>query len=95
MSYAHKNGDQRNCGATTIVSGQSFVTIGGQLWAVENDQNTHGAGGLIATKTFIKIGGKSVIVDGDPANPDNLCPIAGGNHCNPRAVSTSGFVEVS
>ncbi len=95
MSYAHKHGDQRSCGATTIVTGQSFVKIGGQLWAVENDQNTHGQGGLIASKTFIKIGGKSVIVNNDSANQDSLCPIAGGEHCNPKAVSPSGFVEVS
>jgi hypothetical protein len=24
-----------------------------------------------------------------------LCPTAGGEHCNPKAVSTSGFVEVN
>lgn len=95
MVYAHKHGDQRKCGATTVVSGQSFVTIGGQLWAVENDQNTHGAGGLIASKTYITIGGKKIIVHDDSANPDNLCPSAGGDHCNPKAVSLSGFVEVN
>ena len=78
-----------------MVSGQSFVTIGGQLWAVENDQNTHGHGELIASKTFIKIGGKSIIINNDSAQQDNLCPTAGGEHCNPKAVSTSGFVEVN
>lgn len=95
MAYAHKHGDQRSCGATTVVSGQSFVTIGGQLWAVENDQNTHGHGELIASKTFIKIGGKSIIINNDSAQQDNLCPTAGGEHCNPKAVSPSGFVEVN
>jgi hypothetical protein len=95
MSNAHLNGDQRSCGATTIVSGQSFVKVGGKLWAVENDLNTHGGGGLIASKTYVKIGGKSVIIDNDSANQDNLCPTLGGEHCNPKAVSPSGFVKVN
>lgn len=90
---AHRNGDQRSCGATTIAS-QSFVTIGGQAWAVEGDKNTHGEGGLIATKSYIKIGGKSVIVVNDPANQDNLCPSLGGEHCNPKASSGSSFLDV-
>lgn len=91
---AHRHGDLRTCGATTVVTGQSFVKVGGQLWAVEGDQNTHGAGGLIATKSFIKINGKSVIVQNDPANQDNLCPSAGGEHCNPKAQDGS-LIEVS
>jgi uncharacterized Zn-binding protein involved in type VI secretion len=88
MSYAHKQNDQRNCGATTIVTGQNFVTIDGKLWAVEGDQDSHGGGALIATKTFVKINNKKVIVDGDNASPDNA------RHTNPKAVSPSGFVEV-
>lgn len=95
MSYVHRHGDQRSCGATTVVSGQNFVTVDGKLWAVENDQNTHGAGGLIASKTYIKIGGKSVIVQDDNANQDNLCPSAGGEHCNPRATGYSNLINVS
>lgn len=91
---AHRHGDQRSCGATTVVSGQSFVTVDGQLWAVENDQNTHGGGGLIASKTYIKIGGKSVIVVNDSANQDNLCPSLGGEHCNPKASSGSNLINV-
>lgn len=90
---AHRNGDQRSCGATTIAS-QSFVKIDGQAWAVEGDQNTHGAGGLIASKTYIKIGGKSVIVVSDSANQDNLCPSLGGEHCNPKASSGSSIIDV-
>jgi uncharacterized Zn-binding protein involved in type VI secretion len=95
MAYAHRQDDQRSCGATTIVSGQSFVTVDGKLWAVENDQNTHGGGGLIASKTYVKINGKSVIVQNDSANPDNLCPVAGGDHCNPKATGFSSLVDVS
>jgi hypothetical protein len=90
---AHRHGDQRSCGATTIAT-QSFVTIDGKAWAVEGDQNTHGAGGLIASKTYLKIGGKSVIVVTDNANQDNLCPSLGGEHCNPKASSGSSLVDV-
>lgn len=88
MPYAHKNGDSRNCGATTIVQGQSFVFIDGKLWAVEGDPDTHGGGGLIASQHYIMINGKYVIVDGDSASPDSQ------RHSNPKAVSPSGFVEV-
>lgn len=95
MAYAHRNNDQRSCGATTTVTGQTFVTIDGQLWAVENDENTHGGGGLIASKTYVKINGKSVIVQNDSANQDNLCPSAGGEHCNPKATGFSSLVNVS
>lgn len=95
MAEAHVNNQQRSCGATTIVSGQSFVKVDGQLWAVENDQDSHGQGGLIASKTFVKIGGKAVIVKGDSANPDSLCPSAGGEHCNPKAQEGKSFVKVS
>jgi hypothetical protein len=94
MSQAHRHSDQRSCGATTVVSGQNFVTIEGKLWAVENDQNTHGAGGLIASKSYITIAGKKIIVVNDSANQDNLCPTAGGEHCNPKASSGSSLVEV-
>ena len=86
MTQAHRQDDQRSCGATTVVTGQSFVKIGGK--------NTHSEGGLIATKSFIKIGGKSVIVVGDNANQDGLCPSAGGEHCNPKAATGSSFVTV-
>lgn len=95
MAYAHRQNDQRSCGATTIVTGQTFVTVDGKLWAVENDQNTHGNGGLIASKTYVKINGKSVIVQNDNANPDNLCPIPGGEHCNPKATGFSSLIDVS
>lgn len=94
MVQAHRHGDQRSCGATTIVSGQNFVTIDGQLWAVENDENTHGGGGLIASKSYITIGGKKIIIVNDSANQDNLCPTAGGEHCNPKASSGSSLVDV-
>lgn len=91
---AHLNGQQRECGATTIAT-QTFVKIGGQAWAVEGDQNTHGGGALIASKSFIKIGGKAVIVKGDSASPDSQCYSVGGSHCNPKAAEGSSFVKVT
>lgn len=93
MAGAHLQGQQRSCGATTVTT-QSFVTIDGKAWAVENDTNTHGGGQLIASKSFVKIGGKSVIVQGDNAQQDNLCPSQGGAHCNPTAAEGSSFVTV-
>jgi len=89
MPNAHKEQDLRNCGATTISQGQSFVTISDKKWAVENDPDSHGGGGLIASKSYVTINGKKVIVDGDNANPDNA------RHMNPKAVSPTGFVEVN
>lgn len=71
---AHLDGQSRECGATTIVSGQNFVYIDGKLWAVEGDKNSHEEGGLIATTgNSIYINGKLVIVHGpDPAEIDLL-----------------------
>lgn len=71
---AHRDDDPRKCGATTIVTGQTFVFVNGKLWAVEGDENSHGEGGLIAqTGSTVLINGKKVIVHGpDPAEIDNL-----------------------
>jgi uncharacterized Zn-binding protein involved in type VI secretion len=93
MPAAHRHGDLRSCGATTVATGQTTVKIGGQLWAVQNDQNNHGNGGLIASGTTVKIGGKAVIAVGDTANPDTLCFTIGGPHCNPSATSGAGTVS--
>lgn len=90
---AHRNNDDRSCGAKTIAS-QTFVKIDGEAWAVEGDVNTHGQGGLIASRSFIKINGKSIIVVSDSADPDNLCYSIGGEHCNPKAASGSSLVDV-
>jgi len=94
MAAVHRNNDLRTCGATTIAT-QTFVTIGGQAIAVENDQNSHGGGGLIAgSGSFIKINNKSIIVVGDTASPDNLCPVLGGAHCAPAAATGASFVTI-
>lgn len=81
---AHRNGDLRDCGATTVVEGQSTVFCDGQLWAVLNDPNDHGEGRLINSGTTVFINGKPVIVHApDMATPDNLCapapPEGGGS----------------
>ena len=70
----HRHGDSRDCGAKTVVVGQSTVFVNGRLWAVLNDPNTHGNGELINTGTTVFIEGKPVIVvSPDPAKPDRLC----------------------
>ena len=72
---AHRDGDLRACGATTIVEGQSSVYVNGKLWAVDNDPNSHGAGNLDANDT------ETVFIEGKPVvthtpdqgkNQDNL-----------------------
>jgi len=95
MAYCHRNSDSRNCGAGTVVTGQDFVKVEGQLWAVNGDPNDHGSGGLIASCDYISIAGKRIIVVGNSANPDNLCPVPGGNHCNPMSVGFSSLVNVN
>jgi len=93
MGYSHRQTDTRVCGATTIVSGQDFVTIDGQLWAVDGDPNTDGGGGLIHSQSFVTIGGIPIILAGDSANPDDLCPVP--PHCGPSAVGFDDLVEVT
>jgi len=95
MAYSHRHNDSRACGALTVVSGQDFVTIEGQLWAVDGNPNSHGGGALSASKTYVTIGGKPIIVAGDSAAPDALCPTAGGPHCAPSAVGFSNLVDVA
>ena len=75
MPAAHRDGDSRNCGATTTVQNQGSVNVNGKLWAVKDSTDSHGAGGLInTTGSTVFIEGKPVIVHGpDHANPDNLC----------------------
>ena len=92
---AHRHGDLRVCGATTVVVLQDFCKVDGRLWAVEGDPNSHGDGQLIHTQSFVKISGILVIINApDPAAPDDLCPILDTNHCLPETAegSDSTFV---
>ena len=70
---AHRNGDDRQCGAVTTVQGQSTVFVNGRLWAVDNDPNSHINGRLQAGHgRTVTINGKGVIVHApDPAGSDN------------------------
>lgn len=89
MPAAHRHGDLRVCGATTVVA-QQFCKVNGKLWAVDGDVNTHGDGQLIHTQSFVKIGGIPVIIHSpDPAQPDDLCPILNTNHCLPATAEGS------
>lgn len=45
---AHRQGDKRQCGANTIVVGQSTVFINNYLASVDGDPNSHRMGNLIA-----------------------------------------------
>jgi hypothetical protein len=93
MPEAHRDTDSRICGAKTVVSGQSTVTVNGLLWAVEGDEDSHGGGNLIATGSTVTIEGKLVIVNSpDPAAADLLCPID-PIHCNPKTSEGSGNVS--
>jgi formamidopyrimidine-DNA glycosylase len=62
MPPAHRNGDKRRCGASTIVEGQGNVYVNGQLWAVKDDPNSHKEGRLINSGTTVFINQKNVIV---------------------------------
>lgn len=87
MPEAHRNNDNRNCGAKTVVQGQSTVYVNGKLWAVKGDPNTHGNGRLINTGTTVFVEGINVIVHTpDNANPDNA------DHNNPKTAEGSDDV---
>lgn len=95
MPRAHRHGDSRVCGATTIVQNQATVTIDGQLWATQGDENSHGGGGLINSISSVTIAGIPIIVlEPDDANQDNLCPVIGEPHCNPKTSSACASVTV-
>lgn len=93
MPAIHRQDDLRDCGATTIVTGQSTVYVENKLIAVEGDMNSHGGGALIPGRSDVKIGNIPIIVVGNSASADSLCPTAGGPHCAPKASSGSGSVS--
>jgi hypothetical protein len=94
MPKAHRHGDLRICGATTTVQNQSTVKVNGKLWAVEGSTNSHGSGGLIPSGSTIKIEGILIIVhEPDNSQQDDLCPIVGEPHCNPKTAQGSPDVS--
>ena len=90
----HRDTDSRACGATTVVSGQGTVFANGLLVSVDQDPNSHGAGNLKAACNKVYINGKLVVIVGNSAAPDKLCPPLGGDHCAPASSSGSGDVFV-
>ena len=74
MPQAHRNGDSRFCGASTIVTGQSTVFVNGILFAVQGDKDTHcymGALSAVYGATNIFCEGKNAICAvGDTAADD-------------------------
>jgi len=74
MPRAHRNADNRFCGAITSVTGQSTVFVNNRLWAVVGDKDDHcGEGDLIAVygPPSVEIEGKfAICAVGDSAAPD-------------------------
>ena len=95
MPICHLNGESRACGAVTVVVGQNFVHIDGNLWAVKGDPDSHGDGGLINSQNFVTINGSPVILQGDNAQADDLCIPIGGAHCSPVATGGCPLVTVN
>jgi hypothetical protein len=75
MTQAHRDTDNRFCGALTIVSHQDNVFVNKLLWSVEGDLDTHCNEGALIPITAPKnvyIWGINVIVAvGDTAEPDH------------------------
>lgn len=99
MPGAHRDTDSRFCGAETIVTGQSTVSVNGLLWAVDGDKDTHcNMGALIpvygALNVYIE--GKLVICAvGDSAAPDLpgcIPPEHPTGETNPEGHSSDVFV---
>jgi len=95
MPISHLNGESRACGATTVVVGQNFVKVDGNLWAVAGDPDTDGEGALINSQSFVTINGIPVILQGDNAAADSLCIPVGGAHCDPYATGGDPLVTVN
>ena len=94
MPSAHRDTDPRTCGAITTVTGQSSVFVDDLLWAVIGDPNNHTGGALSPSGSTVFVEDKLVIINApDSAAPDDLCPIPGGNHCNPQTAGGSGTVS--
>jgi len=70
------------------------VFVNNQPISVNGDPNTHGGGNLNASNNKVKVGGILVVLNGNGAEPDSLCPLPGGAHCGPSATSGSPDVEI-
>lgn len=86
--FIHRSRDSRSCGASTITK-TSKTRVNGRFVSTDGDPNTHGGGALKSSIGRVRAEGIVVVVQGDNASPDSLCPIPGGPHCNPKASSAS------
>ena len=93
-AFVDRQGDSRSCGASTVTK-IANVRVNNRAISTDGDTNTHGGGGLKASETVgsVRAGGIPIILNGDSANPDALCPIPGGAHCAPNATSASPNVR--
>jgi uncharacterized Zn-binding protein involved in type VI secretion len=94
LPQVHRNGDSRSCGASTTASNNSNVFVNNQPISVNGDPNTHGGGELSASCNKVYVGEILVVLNGNSAAPDSLCPLPGGAHCGPSATSGSPDVEI-
>ena len=92
MPQVHRNGDSRKCGASTNAIAHKNVFVNSQPISVDGDPNNHGDGALKAQCRNVFVGGKLVVLNGNPADPDNYCPIP--PHCGPDATSGSPDVYI-
>ena len=93
-AYVHRQGDSRSCGASTVTR-IANVRVNGRPISVDGVTNTHGGGSLKASETVGKVraGSIPIILNGDNASADALCPPLGGAHCAPNASSASPNVR--
>lgn len=92
MPQVHRNGDSRSCGASTEAVAHCNVFVNGQPISVDRDPNSHGSGELNAQCKNVYVGGKLVVLNGNSASADDLCPLPG--HCGPDATSGSPDVHI-
>jgi hypothetical protein len=91
----HREGDLRQCGATTVVEGQSTVFANNMLVSVKDDPDSHGTGELLADNNdgTVFIGGKEVVLKDSNAKPDNVWKrkqkSSRRKHKNPYAATAS------
>lgn len=91
MPRAHRHGDLRFCGSTTVVSGQTSVYVNGVLVAVEGDMSTHDEGALISVAGTTYVNNKKVIVKGDEASLDDVFHIPPWPY--PKEFSTDVWIN--
>lgn len=93
MPQVHRDKDQRNCLATTIVTGQNQVYANNVLVSVLGDKNSHGGGELEATVNpgTIWINNKEMVVVGSRAKIDGLAHVGDGDGAKTGSTNVWAF----